>query len=549
MTTWFAQNSSVNIDSVNQWNDAAGGGGNWLTWASLAVGDILVANGKTSITINVNVTCATITTAATGGTAGGGFIVTPGVTITAAVVAGTTNCLTLSSAGSTTTIVGNCTGGSATNTGYAVLHSSSGILNITGNLTAGTGTNSWAVNVSGTGQLNVTGNCTGGSSGTANRGLVISGAAIVSVTGNVIGSTGSGGQASGCHMTNGSLYVTGNVTAGTQGSGIEINGSVTLIVITGTIQSSTAHPAIYAGTNSAPVCHFGDIATVANARQIAGYITYRVHPTGVMVAQHRSYNTSTYADLGSRSLYTGGVNLNQPAVGNVRSGTTYGAASEYTGTLAVPSPTLVAIGVATDNTVGSYAPSGASAADVADAVWDEARSAHTTSGSFGATSQWVSSGDTSGVTELLTRIPDAAPGVEGGLPVLSADLTVLAELDSASRLAIWNTLTTETFTADSFGDLLLISDGTNGRAVKVTGANHVAADVHDCQTDGLSGSTEITNIQNASGYLLAVLAGACADPQTASETYAITVFGSTFTVDMAGQTSTGTRTAPTLTKA
>ena len=62
-------------------------------------------------------------------------------------------------------------------------------------------------------------------------------------------------------------------------------------------------------------------------------------------------------------------------------------------------------------------------------------------------------------------------------------------------------------------------------------------------------SGKITNIENASGYMLAVLAGACADPQTASETYAITVFGSTFTVDMAGQTSTGTRTAPTLTKA
>ena len=131
----------------------------------------------------------------------------------------------------------------------------------------------------------------------------------------------------------------------------------------------------------------------------------------------------------------------------------------------------------------------------------------------------------------------------------ASDTAGVAVLDSASRLAIWNTLTTETFTADSFGELLLISDGTNGRAVKVTGANHIAADVHDCQADGLSGSTEITNIQNASGYLLAVLAGACADPQTASETYAITVFGSTFTVDMAGQASTGIRTAPTLTKA
>jgi hypothetical protein len=68
------------------------------------------------------------------------------------------------------------------------------------------------------------------------------------------------------------------------------------------------------------------------------------------------------------------------------------------------------------------------------------------------------------------------------------------ELDSASRLAIWNTLTTGTFTADSFGELLIISDGTNGREVKVTGAGHIAADIHDVQPDGLSGSTEIIAI-------------------------------------------------------
>ena len=61
-------------------------------------------------------------------------------------------------------------------------------------------------------------------------------------------------------------------------------------------------------------------------------------------------------------------------------------------------------------------------------------------------------------------------------------------------------------------------------------------------------NTQIDNIENGVAYSLAVLAGACADPQTASETYAITVFGSTFTVDMAGQTSAGVRTAPTLTK-
>jgi hypothetical protein len=122
------------------------------------------------------------------------------------------------------------------------------------------------------------------------------------------------------------------------------------------------------------------------------------------------------------------------------------------------------------------------------------------------------------------------------------------ELDSASRLAIWNTLTTETFTADSFGELLLISDGTNGRAVKVTGANHIAADVHDCQADGLSGSTEIANIQDAAGWLLAIGSGAVANPQTSTEQYDITQFGVNYRVAMAGLTSTGTRTAPTLSK-
>ena len=126
-----------------------------------------------------------------------------------------------------------------------------------------------------------------------------------------------------------------------------------------------------------------------------------------------------------------------------------------------------------------------------------------------------------------------------------------AELDSAAILAVadqvWDEATTGHTTAGTYGGRIVRATNSNTE-VQITGSNHIAADVHDVRPNGLSGSTEITNIENASGYLLAVLAGACADPQTASETYAITVFGSTFTVDMAGQTSTGTRTAPTLTK-
>jgi hypothetical protein len=61
-------------------------------------------------------------------------------------------------------------------------------------------------------------------------------------------------------------------------------------------------------------------------------------------------------------------------------------------------------------------------------------------------------------------------------------------------------------------------------------------------------ATKIDNIQDAAGYTLAILAGACADPQTNSEQYDVTLFGVNFRVVMAGQTSTGVRTAPTLSK-
>jgi hypothetical protein len=61
-------------------------------------------------------------------------------------------------------------------------------------------------------------------------------------------------------------------------------------------------------------------------------------------------------------------------------------------------------------------------------------------------------------------------------------------------------------------------------------------------------TTKIDNIQDAAGWLLAISSGAVANPQTSTEQYDITQFGVNYRVAMAGLTSTGTRTAPTLTK-
>jgi hypothetical protein len=115
-----------------------------------------------------------------------------------------------------------------------------------------------------------------------------------------------------------------------------------------------------------------------------------------------------------------------------------------------------------------------------------------TAGAFGSGRPEVNVTHIGGDAQSATDLKDFA---DAGYDPSTNKLTGAVELDSASRLAIWNTLTTETFTADSFGDLLIISDGTNGREVKVTGANHIAADVHDVQPDGLTASTDIIAIK------------------------------------------------------
>ena len=58
------------------------------------------------------------------------------------------------------------------------------------------------------------------------------------------------------------------------------------------------------------------------------------------------------------------------------------------------------------------------------------------------------------------------------------------EIDIAN--AMWNSLTTTTWAANSFGKHVLVSAGTQ-RTVAVTGSNHVAADIHELQPGVITG--------------------------------------------------------------
>ena len=62
------------------------------------------------------------------------------------------------------------------------------------------------------------------------------------------------------------------------------------------------------------------------------------------------------------------------------------------------------------------------------------------------------------------------------------------------------------------------------------------------------GDFALSRIEDYTGYCLSILAGNCSDAGTAAETYAITINGSTYTVDYTGLDVIGNRTTTTLSK-
>jgi len=205
-TTWYAQNSTVDIDSVNEWNDEVGGGGNWLTWPP-AVDDTLCANGKTAIAINVSVTCAELNN-----TGGGAYTVAGAVTLTCNIVFGTVTCIVTSGTGYTLAIVGNVSGTGAYNQ-FGIKGSVT--ITVLGNVTAGPSCYVSAAIQAGV--VTVTGNVTGGAT-SLGRGVE---AVTVVVNGNV-----TGGSSSNTNAVAGAVTVNGGNIINTA-SAVAVYGSLT----------------------------------------------------------------------------------------------------------------------------------------------------------------------------------------------------------------------------------------------------------------------------------------------------------------------------------
>jgi hypothetical protein len=391
-------------------------GATWVGGVVPTIGDEAQASNGHTITITANANCNLVSNTGTGI-----FTLNDGVTLTANVTNKSTttnrNCVQFTAnSPAIGYIIGNCTGGTTTtsnganNTGtgtlnvtgnsisstgaasFGVNNSGTGTINITGNVIAGSGANAHGAYIT-NGTMNITGNITGGSI-TSGFGVRLEGAGTLNITGNVFGGTVGGGVSN--FSSNGFVNIIGNVTAGAGASSIGVVNELTsLITINGICTGGT--------TNGAPGVRNASTGTVrltravgnaygpGNTAGLAAAVGAANVGLGVIEIEQLEYGTNgmsptsgtgirlkklgsnvavfNFCDTaGSKTLIDATQNAAMPAASNVRSGVSY-AGGAATGTLAVPLPSQVAVGVATDNTVGTAFVTGS---DIATAVWGAA---------------------------------------------------------------------------------------------------------------------------------------------------------------------------------
>lgn len=297
------------------------------------------------------------------------------------------------------------------------------------------------------------------------------------------------------------------------------------------------------------------------AVQTAG-VTVRIKPVGV-----------SEADGGGTTAYsTDGVILYTPTQAETNY-TSFVLIAKKTGCIPA-SVTVVTTASATAGYAGldwSKVTSATSTVNLSGTTISTSQAITSVSGSVGSVTGAVGS-----VTARVTANTDQWGGVAvTGMPLPTASYT--APLDATSTAAaVWNAALATYTTAGSFGARVVRTDSASaGNGLKVTGAGHGAADIHDLQpavitsaafaADWLTAagiaSDAVTEIQSGLAtaanlliandriaYALTALVGACSDAQTAAETYTLTINGNTFTVDYAGLDASGNRGTTTLTK-
>ena len=378
-------------------------GATWVGGFVPTIGDEAQAATGHTITITANANCDLVSNIGTGI-----FTLNDGVTLTANVTNKSTttsrSCVQFTAASpASAIIVGNTTGGTVAGA-FGITLASTGTLSIIGNATGGSGAAAHAAQHASSGILNINGNVTGGnSSGGQSTGLLMSSAGG---TANVVNVIGGGVNATNYGVWNNqiaSVNITGICTGGTVAPGV-------LNSTTGTIRATRAVGNGFGPGSVGSTASHGIVNSalgVVTIEQLE-YGTYGQSPTSGTGFRLKKASTNlaifNYCDTaGAKTLIDATQNAAMPAANHVRSGLSY-AGGAATGTLAVPLPSQVAVGVATDNTTGTAFVTGS---DIATAVWGAATRTLTAGAGITAAEVWSHSSRTvtGGTVDTLTNAP------------------------------------------------------------------------------------------------------------------------------------------------
>ena len=370
----------------NRWPITSGNWSNVAIWSGSLIptaSDDVFLNNQV-ITLDQNITVRSIRNAATGSVVAGGRIeIYNNFNISSSAITATSHVsatpltlgpglITFYGTGSSTMFVANLT--SSTH-GPTLFNSSSGTLNIIGNVSApaNVGTVSTMVINGNVGTINIIGNVTSPSSNAQNYGIINTFLGTVNITGNVVGGSSNGVSPTIANSSFGTINVTGNVLGSATSvviaqSAISQTGNG-LVNITGNVIGDRA-PGV-SSTSAGIINVIGQLAasTSSNAVSSTSTTATNIFSGPFINSGSRNaiycYNVQLYDDVTTRyaigvsgsndmiTLFSPNQVIGVPSGSDVRRGVIYGPGNELTGSMAVPPPASVSIGVPVDNTVGS----------------------------------------------------------------------------------------------------------------------------------------------------------------------------------------------------
>jgi hypothetical protein len=201
---------------------------------------------------------------------------------------------------------------------------------------------------------------------------------------------------------------------------------------------------------------------------------------------------------------------------------------------------------------GSYTAPPTSAA-IADAVWDEAYSGHTTAGTFGKLMDTLRKSNTviEGTIQASPTPTTTVFRISGAdYPTGALIGSVLWMNSGASQeqnSPIVNTVNNGDGTITVTLENALVTAPSAGDTVLIDPTSHVHS-VAEIQS-GLATAANLLIAIDRVSYCLSALAGNCSTAQTATETYVLSIGGNTYTAAYSGLDGSGNRSTTTLTKA